>query len=144
MEAILPPVKRLLLMLIAGCAACGSPKHAALPVEAGTIEAVRGSLEVGNCARENDRDTRCQTFVFTLKNTGPGCVDAATLSGYIDLQNGVRTTNIATWELDEKDPAVFGVGETRRAKELAHTLEPGNTLSPFVVAITTQNNVACQ
>jgi hypothetical protein len=115
-ESILTPVKRILLMLTVACAACGSQKPAAVPVEAGTVEAVRGSLEVSNCERENDRDTRCQRFVFSLKNTGPGCVDATTLGGYIDLQNGVRTTNIATWELDEKDPAVFAVGETRRAR----------------------------
>ena len=136
-------MKWTLLTLLVALAACSLPKPAA-PVEAGTIEAVRGSLEVSDCAREMDRDTRCQRFVFSLKNTGPGCVDASTLTGYVDLRNGVRTTNLATWELDEKDPAVFGVGETRRAKELAHTLEPGNTLSPFVITITTQTNVACQ
>lgn len=80
-----------------------------------------------------------------VRNTGPGCADASTLAGTINLRNNVRTTNLARWELDEKEPAVFAIGETRRAKEQVLTLEPGNNqLSPFEITAQTQTNVACR
>jgi hypothetical protein len=136
-------VRRVLLALVCLCAACSEKPPA--PVPEGTIEVVRGSLEVGDCFTEQSVYIRCRRFAFFVKNTGPGCVDAKTLGGVIDLRNGWRTPNRAEWQLDEKEPAVFAVGETRRAIERALTLTPGNNqLTPFEISTTTKQNVACQ
>ena len=136
-------VRQVLLMLVCVCAACGTEPPAPLPDA--TIEVVRGSLEVGDCFTEQEVYTRCRRFAFFVKNAGPGCVDAKTLAGVIDLRNGLRTQNRAEWQLDDKEPAVFAVGETRRAIERALTLTPGdNQLSPFDISATTKQNVACQ
>jgi len=131
----------LTVLLVAGAAACGDDKPAC-PVAEATIEPVKGSLELGDCENDNGWDRHCKRFIFEVKNTGPGCADATSLAGGISLRTDRVTTNVARWELEEKDPPVFAVGETRRAKQLTNTLEPGD--GPFKISTTTKTDVACQ